>query len=280
MQALEPLAGDELERQLARYARVRLDPTPAQSRRARAALMEAAWRRRLDGSGDGRARGGLFASWSVRRLGASLAAAVLAGLLIGSTTFAASRAGGPLYEARLTLETLTLPSDPGARLDAELALAQSRLAEAVDAAGRGDNGALSAALAAYDRTLDDLAGATGQPADRALEAVQFHRDVLQRLIESASPQALGGLENAFERSNAVIDRLDAAGPNGGGNGNGNGNGNGSNAGGNGNGQGPAASPGAADPTRTPGPAKSPKPTAAPASPAMPSPGDQGQQGQG
>ena len=41
MQALEPRAGDELERLIERYGRVRLDPSPAQSRRARAAVMEA-----------------------------------------------------------------------------------------------------------------------------------------------------------------------------------------------------------------------------------------------
>ena len=46
MTAAEPLAGAELERILARYARVRLDPSQAQVRRARAAVMEEAWRRR------------------------------------------------------------------------------------------------------------------------------------------------------------------------------------------------------------------------------------------
>ena len=47
MQAVEPQAGEELERMLARYARVRLDPSQAQARRARAAIMEAAWRQHL-----------------------------------------------------------------------------------------------------------------------------------------------------------------------------------------------------------------------------------------
>ena len=47
MQELEPRAGDELDRLIGRYARVRLDPSPAQTRRARAAIMEEAWRRRL-----------------------------------------------------------------------------------------------------------------------------------------------------------------------------------------------------------------------------------------
>ena len=47
MQDLDVRAGDELERQLARYARVRLDPGPAVVRRARESVMTEAWRQRL-----------------------------------------------------------------------------------------------------------------------------------------------------------------------------------------------------------------------------------------
>ena len=47
MTELEPRAGEELERQLDRFVRVRLDPSPAQAKRARSAVMEAAWRQRL-----------------------------------------------------------------------------------------------------------------------------------------------------------------------------------------------------------------------------------------
>ena len=114
MQALEPQAGETLERMLARYARVRLDPSATASRRARAAVMEEAWRRRLDladaGAGSPaiaaavsapRHHRGLFAGWGARRISASLAAALLAGLLLGSSVLAASRAGGPLYDTRL-----------------------------------------------------------------------------------------------------------------------------------------------------------------------------------
>ena len=47
LQALEPRAGEELDRTIARYVRVRLDPTAAETRRVRAAVMEEAWRRRF-----------------------------------------------------------------------------------------------------------------------------------------------------------------------------------------------------------------------------------------
>ena len=117
MQALEPQAGETLERMLARYARVRLDPSAAASKRARAAVMEQAWRRRLDltdaGAGSPTTSAGspttgggspttaeaapgrrrvLFPGWGARRISASLAVAMLTGLLVGSTVFAGSRA--------------------------------------------------------------------------------------------------------------------------------------------------------------------------------------------
>ncbi len=287
MQDLDVRAGDELERQLARYARVRLDPGPAVVRRARESVMTEAWRQRLGAPEAARpGRRGPFAGWPARRLAVSLAAALLAGLLIGSSAFAASRAGGPLYEARLTLDAMTLPSDPDARLEAELAQAQSRIADAVDAAARHDDGALAAALAAYGRSLDDLSATTGGPADRALQAVEFHRTVLLRLSESAPSQAVRGITNALDHSQGAIDKLDAtvangkdnggggnSGGNSGGNGGSGGGGSGGNGGGgnggNGNG-GPAASQDAQatptpershGPVRTPGPARSPKPAA-------------------
>ena len=267
MQALEPQAGDELERTLARYARVRLDPSPAQARRARAAVMEQAWRARLDAKpAPARVRRRhLFSGWSARRLGISAAAAVLAGLLVGSSAFAASRAGGPLYATRLAMEDLALPSDPASRLEAEIAQAQTRLAEATDAEARGDNGALGASLAAYGTTLAILQDATGTGADRALQAVEFHRTVLLRLVADAPQAALGGLTQALDNSQQAISHLTTtqSGTNGGtgtgGSGTG-GNGTGGK-GGNGGGAGqptPAPTPSPA-PTRTPRPDVTPKP---------------------
>jgi hypothetical protein len=220
MQELEPRAGDELDRLIGRYARVRLDPSPAQTRRARAAVMEEAWRRRLapdlasaaSTSRDRttRRRRGPFASWGGRRVGTAFAAAVLAGLVLGSSAFAASRAGGPLYDARLSLEALTLPSDPTARLEAELARAQSRIAEIAEAASRGDGVALNAAVGAYASTLADIDHVQGEPAGRARDAVILHQAVLRDLLQHVPRQAQGGIERAIDNSATAIDRLDAA----------------------------------------------------------------------
>ena len=336
MTELEPRPGDELERQLDRFVRVRLDPSPAQVKRARSAVMEAAWRQRLGAPASGSAedssvaaamtvlpspyRGtapsrGLFGGWSSRRLGASFAAAMLAGLMLGTSAFASSRAGGPLYDTRLSLEQLTLPSDPQARLEAELGLAQVRLAEVVEANARNDAGAIAAAVKGYLATLDDLDESVGGPADRALDAIQDHRTVLLGVLGHVPEQAQAGIENALAQSSKVIERLDAAatptaGPTGGtsgpggnggaagggaGNGNGNGNGNGA-GGGNGNGGAGAGAGGAGagaggagagnggdpDPTpkvtRTPKPAKTPAPK--PDRPDRPTPPvpDKGSQG--
>lgn len=283
MEFTEPRAGEGLERTLERYARVRLDPSQAQARLARSAVMAEAWRLRLGETVPARRRG-LFSAWSTRRLAVSLTAAVLAGLVIGSSTFAASRAGGVLYEARVALEVITLPTEAGARLDAEIAQAQSRLSEVVDASARGDLAALDASLAAYESSVDRLTGATGAPASRALEAVRFHQSILLGVLARAPGPAVPGLNRALVESHAVIDRLESAGAgddspgtnqgagNGNGNGNGAGNGNGNGAG-NGNGgagpagQGPASTPRAdktAKPAHTPRPDHPVKPAKSPA----------------
>jgi uncharacterized membrane protein YgcG len=225
MAELEVRPGEELERTLERYARLRLGPSTAEAKRARTAVMEAAWRQRIAGPARAadptatrstaaarrRTRHGLFASWGPRRLGASLAAAVLAGLLVGSTAFAASRAGGPLYGVRMTVEELTLPADASARLEAELALAQGRLAEIVDAVARGDEDAVEAAVDGYLAALGYLEGVSGAPADRAESAVAFHRAILLEVLERVPDDARSGIEHALASSSKVIDRLDAAG---------------------------------------------------------------------
>jgi hypothetical protein len=293
MQALEPQAGETLERMLARYARVRLDPSSAQARRARSAVMEEAWRRRFEIAAAGaavpatssatspaetvapagRPRRLPFAGWGARRLSGAASAAVLAGLLLGTTAFATSRAGGPFYETRLALEELTLPSDPASHIEAEIAMAQTRLAEIVEASSRDDERAMAAALAAYERGIDTLGATTGEPAARALEAVASHRAVLLRVAGTVPAQARGGLERALAAGDTAIDRLSAAeapgsagsgsggAPNGSGAGAG---GNGSPGAGNGNGNGPgaAASPDP-NPTDKPGRTPPPKPTKEP-----------------
>lgn len=285
MQAMEPQPGETLERMLARYARVRLDPSPAETRRARAAVMEEAWRRRFELAAAAaavpsnspapvaaRPRRLPFATWGLRRLSGALSAAVLAGLLIGTTAFATSRAGGPFYETRLALEELTLPSDAASRVEAEIAMAQTRLAEIVEASSRDDQRALAAALAAYEHTIGILGATTGGPAPRAMEAVASHRAVLERVAGMVPEQARSGLNHALAAGDTAIDKLSVAGgekPGAGGGGAGNGgagSGNGGTGPGNGKGNAATAPPEPtpdATPTQKPGRTPPPKPTKAP-----------------
>jgi hypothetical protein len=288
MQALEPRAGEQLERTLERYARVRLDPSPAQARRARAAVMEAAWRAHLGPESASRRWHLPFARWHARRVGLAATAAVLAGLCIGTSAFAASRAGGPLYDTRIAIEDALLPADPAARVQAQIANAQMRLAEAYDAESRGDGGALDAALRAYGDDAASLAAVSGPGADLALAAVEQHRAVLVSLIGRAPAEALPGLNQAVSRSDKAIEQLtnsqhgqhgqDGSGANPGSSGrpgsNGNGpgsnsgsdpgsnsgNGPGSNSGnGSGSGNGAASAPPTSAPVVTPKPQHTPEP---------------------
>lgn len=266
MAVIEPLAGDELEQVMARYGRVRLDPSPTTTRRVRSAVMEEAWRRHIalaDAAAPPARRRGLFAGRSMRRGSATLAAAVMAGLLVGSTAFAASRAGGPLYGTRIAIEEIALPGEADARLEAEMARAQTRLAEIVDASTRGDQGALTASVDAYEGIIGTLDGETGAGAQRALETIRLHRAVLVGVLANAPAAAAGGLGQAISRSDALITRLESAG-----NDHGAGNGAG------GNGSGPGANSGGghgAKPTKEPAPEATRKPKPTPKAEATPKP---------
>ena len=94
-----------------------------------------------------RGRSGRRWTWQ-RAAGIALAASLGVGAMAG-TAFAA-RPGGPLYDARIFAETLTLPSDPSARAVAELDRLKDRLHEIGEAARSGDAVGAMAALAAYE----------------------------------------------------------------------------------------------------------------------------------
>src|SRR5947207_1486791 len=222
------LTDDQLARRLVAYAGLRLSPTPNASARMRARVLAvaagmpartashpevpvslAAYRARFGGRS---------------RLFGALMAAALSVLLIGGVAFASS-AGGPLYGVRLWVETVALPSEPGARADADADRLDARLDEAVGAARNGNGGATAAALAAYRDILDDALAAAGQPdshSDRLEAALARHQLVLATLLEYAPEPARDALERAIERSDQAIERIGAGQNNSGGNGGGSG----------------------------------------------------------
>jgi hypothetical protein len=155
-------------------------------------------------------------------------APALSMLLLTGVAFASSP-GGPLYGVRLWVETVALPSEPGARADADVDRLDARLDEAVGAARKGNGSATSAALAAYREILEDALKAAGQldsRSERLDAALARHQLVLATLLNYVPEPARDGLERAIERSDQALEGIGA-----GAGGNGGSGGNGSNAGG-------------------------------------------------
>jgi uncharacterized membrane protein YgcG len=202
-----------------------------------------------------------------RRVAAVLLAATLA-LGVGTGSAFAARPGGPLYSARVWIETLTLPSSGRARAVAEMERLESRLAEAMTASAAGDDTATNAALDAYAAILDGVStnGAVlvDDVASAALQVGVAHNlEVLQalslRLPDAASGGIQRAIDNAISHSGQALDTIDDQGTGGG-------NGGGPNAGSGGNGGGPSDGNGVgvpAEPSHSPRPEPTPKPTKTP-----------------
>lgn len=216
---------DELRSLLVRYADAALAPDPASMERIRrtirAEAQGASVRRRAEAVAIAvvppaplAAPRPMSGGRSVRRLSLALAASLALGLALGTTAFAASQAGGPLYETRVWLEELTLPSDPVARLPAEVARAETRLAEAAEAASRADAEAVMAALAAYGRIVDETIGAASDAIgrERAALAFQHHLDVLRELQDRVPNAAKDAIRKAADKSDKAKDRLETPAP--------------------------------------------------------------------
>jgi hypothetical protein len=210
---------------LARYSATALEPDLAAMERIRAELRAKAQHASVRRRAEALALSAVptvavplrrpFRSSSPRRFSLALAAALVLGLTMGTSAFAASRAGGPLYGARIWLEEVTLPADPEARLEAEVARAQTRIAEAAEGVSRGDDGAVEAALTAYqqivDETLSEDAGGT-PGSERAALAFEHHRSVLIALVGRVPGQAAEAIAGAIAKSDNAIRKLEHATP--------------------------------------------------------------------
>ena len=251
---IDLVAGDaRLRQRLEAYADARLSPDLVTTSRMRARVLAVAHRQadlaRADAAltvvprttvygptyGDARAvRSRRSRRSAMRRaMTALLAAAVVLGGAAG--TALAARPGGALYDSRVWIETLTLPSDPSARAIGELARLEERLREADEAARSGDVAGAAAALAAYERIVESASEAAIAAQDEVavaiLEAgvgrnVEVLRALALRVPEGAAEAISGAVqravEQAVERSDRAIERIDTAGPPKGGNGSGGG----------------------------------------------------------
>lgn len=132
-----------------------------------------------------------------------------------SAAVLAAPPGSPFYNARVYLETLALPTQADARLEAHERHLGERLGEAQDAVARGDMVGLAAALAAYQA---EVVAATADVGDEAtllahLEAILAnHTDVLTALAARLPEQS--SIEHAIDASSKAIDKLKARGDHG------------------------------------------------------------------
>jgi hypothetical protein len=154
-------------------------------------------------------------NWLRRRVAVGVFAA---GMGVAGVTgvVAASAPGGALYETRLWAESLTLPTEMNARLDADVIRLDARLAEARRAAQGGNAGGVSAALDAYVDVLDDALSTAGLDAgrdERIATALSRHRDVLTALEIRLPGQAAAALDRALARTDAAIGGLEHDGSN-------------------------------------------------------------------
>jgi hypothetical protein len=280
----------EVQRRLEDFARGRLTASPASKARSRARVMREARLAFADRAAQAAAASAATDQVAVahsttrrtvvRRGGALLAAAALSLVIVGGA-FAASTAGGPLYGARVWLETVTLPAGPVDRATAEVARLETRLSEIRAAVLSGDRAAAAAALSAYEQIADEaLAGAGTDNAviETLMAALSRHVAVLQGVAAQVPAQAADSIdlniELAISHTDAAIDRI-LAGPNGGSNDGGSnggaGNG-GTNNGGTNNGAGPAVAPtGGSGSSQKPPATPKPKATPLPHPTAVPTP---------
>jgi len=277
---MDLLADDDILRdRLATYATMRLSPSLTATSRVRARVLAVAHRqaalagadaaltllpepdRRMGHVSTRRRRG-----TTQRRSVALVLAASLTLVSFVGTAFAA-RPGGPLYDARLFVEQVVLPSESSARAVAELERLHQRLVEAAAASAGGDSHAAAAALAAYERILTEAtsaARATGDDvATAALHAGSGANVVVLQALLATLPDRAGeaiarSIERAIQRSNDAVRSMSGSGPTRGGPG--------GNDGSSGGGVDPATGPTTTTtPARTPKPAKTPKPAGSPGS---------------
>ena len=219
---IDLMAGDaRLRRRLEAYAVLRLTPDLAASSRIRARVLAVAHRHADLARADAaltivtettearRPARRRRAAWQ-RALVGLLAASLALGAATG-TAFAA-RPGGALYEPRVWLETLTLPSDPSQRALAELDRLERRLSEAAEAVRSGDTAGATAALEAYERILEQASAAAIASRDDVAAAVLetgvgHNLDVLRALMLAVPDEAAGAIARVVQR---VIDRSDGA----------------------------------------------------------------------
>jgi hypothetical protein len=202
---------DELAGRLEAYASVRLSPKRAAARRVRAAVVEEARMRALEttirSTPHRHARG-------PSRIVALLLAAALT-LATAVAVSAGSTPGGPLYGARIWLDTVNLPANADARALERIRQIEDRLVDAELAAASGDQNAIAAAIEAYREAVASALAEVGTDADH-LDRLEIelgrHVAVLEALAGHVPDAAAGGINRALEASQKAFDQIDKTKP--------------------------------------------------------------------
>lgn len=197
---------EELAGRLEAYASARLSPNRRASARIRMALIEESRMRALE-TALGRGRRGHRAG--PRRGIAVLLAAALT-LVTAVAVVAGTGPGGPLYEARLWLEAVTLPGDDDARALERIRQIEERLVDAEQAVAAGDPEAVAAAVQAYQEAVGsalDEVGTNASRLERLKAALGLHVTVLTTLADRTPDAAAGGIDRAIAASQRAVDRI-------------------------------------------------------------------------
>jgi len=204
---------DQVEAMLVAYAEARLTPSSAVLARLRASVLATAAAQEdvvaLERTPAVRTpwfRRPLPILLAPRRL-AAVGLAMALGLGSGAAVLAASP-GTPLYAVRSAIETAFLPSNADARLAAHEDHLDYILADAQAAAGRGDSGALAAALDAYQDEVEAAVADVGDDAARLAhleDVLGKHVAVLESLLATVPTQA--SIEHAIDTSQNAVNKL-------------------------------------------------------------------------
>jgi len=213
----DPGALNRLEDLLDAYSDARLAPQGAVLARIRANVLAQAASLSATAAAENRLRlvenapGQPRAALGSRFARAAFALGFAAMLTLGtSVAVMAAPPGSPFYNARVFIETATLPSQAEARFEGHEKLLEERLDEAEAAAASGNSVALAAALAAYQVEVDAATADAGSNQDRLahLQAMLAkHTAVLTALAERLPDQS--SIEHAIDSSSKAITKIEA-----------------------------------------------------------------------
>jgi hypothetical protein len=199
---------DELEQRLRAYADARLSPDQWATIRMRAGVIEHGRAMPTYGGAPAAAASrGWRLAW---RSGLFLALAGVLAVGSGASVALAAAPGGPLYDARVWVET-AIVSLAGNQSDAQAALVDQRLGEASDAAGAGNEAGAQAALNAYDAEVAQaIAGAAkNRVALERLQALIERRVDHLKGLDPANARAAAQIDKAIAKAKAALDTIDA-----------------------------------------------------------------------